>query len=280
MNERISGRQLRALVLTAGAAPVFSLTCSLGWAWAAAAGAAAWGILWLLFAFWPVDPPRPVRAAGAVLWFALAVWAGRMSAESFPDTARSAAAAALITGLAALAAGRGPAVLGRCAGILIWITAALFGVVLICGLTQMRTEWLRPSDCRPALRPAAVLLLPAAALPLRGRTEGGAGRGFGAVFGISTAAAAAAGAVIVGVLSPALAREPMAFLTLARSVSILGVIQRFEALISGALLMSGFCLCALLLSALREELLHLFGERDGRRCSLAAAALCAAAAWI
>ena len=28
------------------------------------------------------------------------------------------------------------------------------------------------------------------------------------------------------------------------------------------------------------DMLHLFGERDGRRCSLAAAALCAAAAWI
>lgn len=280
MNERSSGRQLRALVLTAGAAPIFSLTCSLGWVWAAAAGAAAWGILWLLFSFWPKDPPRLLRAGGAVLWFVLAAWAGRMTAAAFPETARSAVAAALITGLAALAAGRGCAVLGRCAGILVWITAALFGTVLVCGMTQIRPEWLRPSASVPTIGPAASMLLPAAALPLRGRTEGGPGRGFGAVFGISAAAAAAAAAVTAGALSPELAREPMAFLTLARSVSILGVVQRFEALISGALLMSGFCLCAMLLAALREELLHLFGERAGRRCGLAAAALCAAAAWI
>lgn len=280
MNERISGRQLRALVLTAGSSPIFALTCSMGWVWAAAAGAASWGILWLLFACWPTQPPRILRAAGAVLWLALTAWAGRLTASAFPETAHSAAAAALVTGLAALAAGRGTAALGRCAGVLVWITAALFGVVLAYGLTQVKLAWLKPSGSWRDLRAAGALLLPAAALPLRNRVKEGEGRGFGAVFGISAAAAAAASAVTGGALSPSLAREPMAFLTLARSVSILGVIQRFEALISAALLMSGFCLCALLLSALREEFLHLFGERAGRRCSIAAAALCMAAAWI
>jgi hypothetical protein len=48
-----------------------------------------------------------------------------------------------------------------------------------------------------------------------------------------------------GILSPALAREPEAFRTLARGVSVLGVIRRFEALVNGALLMSGFALCTL-----------------------------------
>ena len=66
---------------------------------------------------------------------------------------------------------------------------------------------------------------------------------------LSALEATAAALVTGGILSPALAAEPGAFRTLARGVSVLGVIRRFEALVNAALLMNAFCLCALLLAA-------------------------------
>ena len=270
MNESLSGRQFRALLLTAGTAPIFTGTCGLSWAMVLPASLLACGVVSGMYALVPGAPAKLLRAVFAAALLVLTVWAGKRTAPAFPETARSAPAACLILALAALAAGRGAAVLGRCAGVLIWILAGLYGVVLAFGFTQINTEWLRPEWNWRDLPKAALLLLPAAALPLRGRTEGKKGSGLSL---LTLAALAVSASMITGAsLSPVLAREPMSFLTLARSVSILGVIQRFEALISAALLMSGFCLCALLYGSLREEFLHLFGERRGRRGYLAAVA--------
>ena len=58
-------------------------------------------------------------------------------------------------------------------------------------------------------------------------------------------------AVTAGTLSPTLAQGPSAFWSLSRSVSVLGVVRRFEALVSAALLIGSFGLSALLLNAAR-----------------------------
>ena len=100
-----------------------------------------------------------------------------------------------------------------------------------------------------ALIAFAALLIPGAALALSPALEAGERVPHWPWWG-GTGLATAASLVAGGILSPALARRPEAFRTLARGVSVLGVIRRFEALVNAAMLMSGFCLCTLLLTVL------------------------------
>ena len=196
----------------------------------------------------------PVSVLFAVLLLAAALYAAWETTFAFPETAGNLPAAALVLGLAAAAARRGPAAAGRCAGILLRITGALYGAVLLFSLPQIRGEWLRPSGSpAEALRVWAALLIPGAAILLSGEPEEGRGMPCWPWWTAAISAAAAA-AVTGGILSPALAREPEAFRTLSQGVSVLGVIRRFEALVNGAMLMSGFCLCTLYLTAAKNIL--------------------------
>ena len=123
------------------------------------------------------------------------------------------------------------------------------------------------------------MLLPAAGLFLQRETVPRQSRQcwtFPAMALLGTAAAAVTG----GILSPALAAEEGSFLTLAKSVSILGVIQRFEALVSGAMVISGFSLCALLLAAAREILQTDVGAGRSPRVYPAILVPVFAAAWL
>ena len=253
-NDRLSGRQLGALALTAAGVPVFRFCCRVSWPWVLLGGLAAAATLSGL----TVLAERRRQADRGGSWAALlllpplALGAGCAAWESgfaFPETARSPLAAAFVLGLALAALRLGPAAAGRCAGILVWITGALYGTVLLFSLPQLRTQWLRPAGTvGDAAAVWAALLPPGAALCLAGRL-GEDQRLPHWPWWAAAALAAAASAVTGGILSPSLAREAEAFRTLARGVSVLGVIRRFEALVNGAQLMSGFCLCTLLLAA-------------------------------
>ena len=253
-NDRLSGRQLGALALTAAGVPVFRFCCRVSWPWVLLGGLAAAATLSGL----TVLAERRRQADSGGSWAALlllpplALGAGCAAWESgfaFPETARSPLAAAFVLGLALAALRLGPAAAGRCAGILLWITGALYGTVLLFSLPQLRTQWLRPAGTvGDAAAVWAALLPPGAALCLAGRL-GEDQRLPHWPWWAAAALAVTASAVTGGILSPPLAREGEAFRTLARGVSVLGVIRRFEALVNGAQLMSGFCLCTLLLAA-------------------------------
>lgn len=254
-------RKSFALTLTAAAVPAFGLCPSLGWAGALLGGAAAAWILnrteralrgrSLAKAAACGAVGRAAAAVSALGLFGLALWAAGRSRLAFPETAGSPLAAALIFALSFWAARSGAEAVGRCAAVLLPLLAVLYGVILVFSLSQLRLSWLLPTGTpRAGLRACVSLLLPGAALFLRREDGVSVSRGTA----IAALAAAAAAAVTAGTLSPPGAAARAAFLTVSRSVSILGVIQRFEALISGAMLMSGFCLCTLLLLAARELL--------------------------
>ena len=250
--DRLSARQLGALALTAAGLPLSRLCCRVSWPWVLAGSGAAMLSLVLLERLTRSRRPgaaavllSPLLAAGA----ALAAWE---SSFSFPETAGNPLAAGLILCLGAAAARGGPAAAGRCAAVLLWITGLLYGIVLLFSLPQLRPEWLRPAGGpRDALAVWAGLLPPGAALLLRGQLGEDQRLPAWPLWGAG-AGAAAMSLVTGGILSPVLARDPEAFRTLARGVSVLGVIRRFEALVNGAMLMSGFCLCSLLLAAALE----------------------------
>lgn len=255
----LSARQLGALALTAAGVPVFRLCCRVGWLWALLGGLGAAALLSVLTALSnrrraagrPL--PRgaallgPLLAAGALL----AAWE---SGFAFPETARNPLAALLVLGLGIWTLCLGPGAAGRCAVLLLWVTALLHGIVLLGSLSQLRLETLRPAgDAAGSLRVLAALLLPGAALclsPALGEDQ----RLPHWPWWTAALLGAAAAAVTGSILSPALQPEPEAYRTLARGVSVLGVVRRFEALVNGAMLMNAYSLCALYLTAAASSL--------------------------
>lgn len=250
--DRISARQLGALALSSAGLPVLRVCCRVSWPWVLAGSLAAAGSLCLLTELWERRAGGGRRLFGRLLsplLLAGALGAAWESGYAFPETAGSWLAAALVLALAGAAAWIGPAAPGRCAGILLWSVGGLCGAVLLFSLPQVRAERLYPAGGpSDALRVWGALLLPGAALWLK-PALGPDQRLPRWPWCWSAGAALAASLVTGGILSPPLARDPEAFRTLARGVSVLGVIRRFEALVNGAMLMSGFSLCVLLLSA-------------------------------
>ena len=260
--------------------PVLSRCAGMDWLWAGLGAALAAGILRLLFSRRKAGDaaagaeagvlPRVLRIPGGVLLLLLAARAAVAGAGAFPETAGNLLAAGLLLALSLWAAQGGAEAAERCAGILLRLVLALFLTVAVFSLPQLRVSWLRPAF-RPgdALICAGLLLVPGAACFLRR----GPGRTDGRALWLMIPAAAGAAAVTGGVLSPALAAGEDSFLTLARSVSVLGVMRRFEALVSGAVLPAWFCLCTLLLCAARDA----FGVPEGPSAPvvrIARAALC------
>ena len=254
----LSSRQLGALALTAAGFPIFRYCCRVSWPWALlgglAAAAALSGLTLLRNRRGGEGPgsrrggrifPVVCKALLMLLLLTGALYTAWESSFAFPETGGNLPAAGLVLLLAAAASRRGPAAAGRTAGILLWVTGILYGTVLVFSLPELRAEWLRPSgEPLEALGVWAALTLPGAALCLCVKlpTEQKLPHW---PWWSAAGLAAAASVLTGGILSPALAREPEAFRTLARGVSVLGVIRRFEALVNGALLMSGFALCTL-----------------------------------
>ena len=250
--DRISARQLGGLALTASGLPVFRLCCRVSWPWVLLGGGAS---ALLLSGLTLLQKRRPFPGGPVLRWILIPVLLSGAAAAAwacsfaFPETAAHPLAVLLLLGLAAAAARIGPAAVGRCAGVLLWVTGMLYGIVLIFSLPQLRPEHLSPSgNPKDALRVFGAQLLPGAALCLHADLKEGKTAPLWSWWA-AFAAALAASVITGGILSPPLARDAEAFRTLACGVSVLGVIRRFEALVNAALLMSGFCLCALLLSA-------------------------------
>ena len=256
--DRISARQIGALALSAAGVPAFRFCCRIHWLWTllgASAAALTLSGLTLLLNRCGRTAGGSGRWLGCLVPFlfagaAAAAWVGSFA---FPETAGNALAAFLRFGLSVWAARIGPAAVGRCAGILLWVTGGLYGTVLLFSVPQIHLSWLRPGAGAPidALRVWAALSAPGAALCLRGAL-GEDQKLPHWPWWTAALIAVAASAVTSGILSPALAGEPEAFRTLARGVSVLGVMRRFEALVNGAMLMSAFCLCAMLLAGAFE----------------------------
>ena len=262
-DRRFSGRQLGALAVCAAGVPVFRLCAAYNWPWALGGGVFSASLLSVGTFLYNnrignryngtsgnkghSRPPLWFRLPLGLLLFLGALTGAWITTGAFPETESSPLAALLILSLCIWTARKGPAVAARCAGVLLWITGGLYGTVLLFSLPQLRLEWLLPVGgpedlapcCAAMLTPGAVFVL----VPALGEDQ----RLPHWPWWLGALGAAAASLVTGGILSPALAAHPGSFLALARSVSALGVIRRFEALVSGSMLMSGCCLTVLLL---------------------------------
>lgn len=198
-----------------------------------------WGkpLLWLI-AVW-------------LIW--LAGWLSDRSTLVFPQTQTQPLAGLPILLLAAWTAKHGIRAVVRSGAVLLPLICLFDAIVLLGSAPKIRVQWLAPTaDLRQSL-----LFLPLLTVPTVARyfqTDHRKTDRPALWLAAGGILALAASVVTAGCLSARIAAEPMSFYTQARSVSLLGTMERFEALISGACLIGYFCLCAIMLCTVRKLL--------------------------
>ena len=226
-------RQLCAVTLAAASVPALLYLPRLGWVWATAAAAISALLLGLCGrrcapgGLTEVIPAAFGRAGRAVL--ALVLLGGALTGL-------------LLLLAAAYAAERGEETVLRSGAILFFFLTAVEAVILGFSAVQVRAAWLAPQTGRVPFAAMTAALSPVAVLYVRGgarRTGGWLAAGIGLC--------AAAALCAAGTLSPRVAgEEAFAVYTMAKSVSVFGVMERLEPVVSAALTAGGFCLLAVL----------------------------------
>lgn len=204
------------------------------------------------------DAPRIGRVFAAVqLLFLIAISSAfsDLAPLCWQDGVQSRAVPIILLLLAGTAVWFGAEKASRACAVTFWLVAILFAVVLAAGVKNIKVEHLTQISLRadPAL--IFVLLLPAAAAALPKR-------GIGMkkiVLLVCALFPAAVAALSAGMLSDGVAAAlENPFYVYAKSVNLLGIAQRFEAVASVALTMSFFCAQCLLasLAGVYAEALH------------------------
>lgn len=147
--------------------------------------------------------------------------------------------------LAAFSALDGANRASRVGGVLFWFLALLYAVVLAAGAKELNISWLAPSMEPPSVLLVTVLLIPAVASFLP-KEKGKASALALVILGIF---ATVISLLTEGTMSQSVVtsqEEP--FYTFSKSLSLFGVVERFESLVSVALTLSYFALLSFLLS--------------------------------
>lgn len=269
MNERAwnrsGGMWLVSFAVTAGAA----LCGHMGWLSALVGGLAGIGVYELKLRIPEGHTPGLIRAL-QVLWLAvpLAVFANT-ARELFPDASNEIYVPLVVLALSWLLAKHPRDGVLACCVIVGFFLLTAVAVVCVFASSGLQWRWLKPSfDWVEVLTALAVVgggMLLAVTMP--GAKPGKPWRW------IAFLSPAVLAALVAGCLSEPLARQQdAAFYTLSRSISLFGVVERFEALVASCLSLGLCSACALMLHAARQ----LTPERgqNGVTAFLCLAALC------
>lgn len=240
-------RQLCAVTLAAASVPALLYLPRLGWVWATAAAAISALLLGLcgrrcapggLTEVIPAAFGRAGRAVLALVLLGGALLLGgaaRALCAIYPESRGGPLTGLLLLLAAAYAAERGEETVLRSGAILFFFLTAVEAVILGFSAVQVRAAWLAPQTGRVPLAAMTAALSPMAVLYVRGgarRTGGWLAAGIGLC--------AAAALCAAGTLSPRVAgEEAFAVYTMAKSVSVFGVMERLEPVVSAALTAGG-----------------------------------------
>lgn len=212
----------------------------------------------------PVAGGLALFLGGAWALLAAADTAGRC-VSAFPAGEADRLAPAAILLLTALALRSGSLTAARCAGVLAPVLWVLYAGLLLAAAPDLNLSWCRPwGRWQQGTGVLAALLFPSAALFLpreRAKREKAPVRLLAAL----TAVPALFALATAGCLSPQLvSREPFAFYTLTQSVSVLGVMERFEPVLSASLYLGFFCLVSLLLASAQAQICAAIPVLEGK----------------
>lgn len=259
------------------------------WPWVLAGGAAAAGI-WLGLRTLESAGELPLsesygaafgKPVGRGLLGLTALWTllalartASGAAAAFPEVERTWSASAAVLLLAALAARGGTGVAARCAALAAPALGGLYALLLAAAGARLKPAWCAPwGTAADGFTAGSALLLPCAALFLRADGEKTERKTLCAA--LLALVPAALAFVTVGCLSPQLVKaERFALYTLTKSLSLFSVMERFEPLLSAALLLSLFCAATLLTRVCAKTAEDFTGKAGGEGEKLL---LCAAA---
>lgn len=241
--EKIPARQLSAW-LFAGAVPVLTQLLSGGsWLWIAATGAA--GAVMALYVWKSGWEPKPWQCPVLIIYIIILM--GQLLpgvAGSWPVGDNYPAVPLILLLLAVWSARKGPSAAARVGAVLFWLVLIMYLTVLGAGAGDVEWRWLKPEMNLPDPMGLVVFVIPAAASCLLKEGDRPGGRLILPV--VFTVVAAL---VTAGVLSPQVAlTEENAFYEMSRSINLLGMSRRFEAVISAGMTVGWFALLTLLLT--------------------------------
>jgi len=233
---------------------VAAKACGLGWLWVLGAGLAV--TVYYIYVDVHLHPggvavllPRAL-AVPALLWMvALLSWTADLANGAFPMVQGYPVLGWTILATAAWGSRKGVGACARCAGVLCLFLAGLYGVIAGFALPDVKLAYLKPEGSwLDGLQALGLFLLPSAVWYLP--CASGKRKPAWQMALVIPLASALLAAVTIGVLSPTLAREmPSALYVLAQSVSVFGVVERIEPLLSAAITMGVFCLASIMVCA-------------------------------
>ena len=273
--EKVPQYQLAAWLFVAVSAPLIQLVGKSGWLTTLVTGVALLGLCWLVTAL-------PTSKILQKKWFCLlqlpvialvTAEFAKWSVDAWPTGTDFPVVPLMLLTLAVFSALHGASVASRVPSVLFWFLAILYGIVLAAGSKNVKAQWLTPSWKLPEEGLLLTLLLPAVAVLLPREK----GRIMHLVFPVLLLFLAAAALWTVGTISPNVATEvPWPFYESSKSLSLLGVAERFESLVSVAMTLGYFSLYSLLLSAagsVGENLKPGWGKGALVACGIAASVL-------
>lgn len=244
-SRELEGHSLWAWTAAAASAPFAWALGSVTWVWTLGLGIGIFA-LWLLAAG---------RTRGRIpKWLAIPEWALltvalSMAAQKCGDcwitAAHPGAFPLVLLALAACSAASGCRAGARCGAVLFWFVAGMFLLLGVFSVQEAELSNLAPRFTSPGER-VIPFLLPGAAVLLP-RKKGSTPWQWALLLLLT---ALGISVLTAGVLSPGVAENSEgAFFQMARGISILGVAERFEAVVAAALTLGWFCLMSLLLTA-------------------------------
>lgn len=258
------GRRQRWAWLAAGlSAAIGACACGMSWLWVLAGGLTA-----SLFDLYLDRCLRPCGLAAVLsasfgglgrflavltlIWTILVMaWTANLADAAFPMIDGFPILGWSLLALTAWGSWKGPATCARCAGVLFLFLTALYGLLAAFALPDVEWSNLRPAGpWEQSLWAMGLFLLPTGVWYSPCRR--GERKPSWALFLLLPLLAALLAAVACGVLSPELAAVLDAPLyTVAQSVSLFGVMERMEPLLSAAMTMGVFCLLSSMACACR-----------------------------
>ena len=265
MEGSISGRQAGAWGFCAVSVPAVLTCAGLGWGWVLLGCAIAVGyyVLTQELAGGAVYLPeltvrafgkaagRVVLAIGGVFTLLTAAQTARRAGIAFPDGTAELAGGVIVL-LGTLAGEKGAKQAAKVCGVLFLVLAGLYTIIILAAAKNVQLRWMEPwGGARQTLEVVPPLLVLTCLRFLPGR-KAAVKSGW---LGLLAVCPAAFAALTAGCLSPRLTQQlTFPFYTVSQSLSVLGVMERLEPVVSAALLMGFFALESLLLEAGREQI--------------------------
>lgn len=260
MDHKIGRRQRWAWLLAGWSAVAGCCLCGMNWLWVGIGALVVTGIAWFLDEKstedgWSVAITLECGNVqqlvhGLVLLWAMIVltWTATLADLAFPTVDGFPELGWVLLAMTAWGVSKGADVCARCCGVLCLFVLVLYTAVGAFALPDFEWNYLSPKgQWQQGFWTMGLCFVPCAVLYLPGKKEG---KGtIGLLRWLPPLMAGVLALITAGVLSPKLAAiEPVPLYRLAQSVSLFGVMERMEPLLSAAMTMGVFSLMTILAS--------------------------------